>query len=130
VLRIRGCVIHRAKKTLATSEVRGDIVAVRHDLSHMPSLGVSSLDSRPPWRHGGLLFSPVPFLLRFVRRPRLRCSAALSTPFDSALGSFGRQAAHFRVTAQFERQRLRRGEQILLYRGPPFRSDNPTLIEV
>jgi hypothetical protein len=33
-----------------------DIVAVRHDLPHMPSLGVSSLDSRPPWRHGGLLF--------------------------------------------------------------------------
>ena len=29
---------------------------MRHDLPHMPSLGVSSLDSRPPWRHGGLLF--------------------------------------------------------------------------
>ena len=56
MLRIRGSVIHRAKKTLATAEVRDDIVAVRHDLPHMPSLGVSSLDSRPPWRHGGLLF--------------------------------------------------------------------------
>jgi hypothetical protein len=30
---------------------------VRHDLPHMPSLGVSSLDSRPLWRHGGLLFA-------------------------------------------------------------------------
>ena len=44
------------KKVLAIVGVRGDIVAVRHDLPHMPSLGVSSLDSRPPWRHGGLLF--------------------------------------------------------------------------
>jgi hypothetical protein len=44
------------KKSLAIVWVRDDIVAVRHDLPHMPSLGVSSLDSRPPWRHGGLLF--------------------------------------------------------------------------
>ena len=44
------------KKVLAIVGVRDDIVAVRHDLPHMPSLGVSSLDSRPPWRHGGLLF--------------------------------------------------------------------------
>jgi hypothetical protein len=43
-------------KVLAIIEVSDDIVAVRHDLPHMPSLGVSSLDSRPPWRHGGLLF--------------------------------------------------------------------------
>jgi hypothetical protein len=44
------------KKVLAIVGVRDDIAAVRHDLPHMPSLGVSSLDSRPPWRHGGLLF--------------------------------------------------------------------------
>ena len=44
------------KKALATEAVSDDIAAVRHDLPHMPSLGVSSLDSRPPWRHGGLLF--------------------------------------------------------------------------
>jgi hypothetical protein len=44
------------KKALATEATSDDIVAVRHDLPHMPSLGVSSLDSRPPWRHGGLLF--------------------------------------------------------------------------
>jgi hypothetical protein len=31
-------------------------IAVRYDLPHMPSLGVSSLDSGPLWRHGGLLF--------------------------------------------------------------------------
>src|SRR5580693_7708220 len=60
VPRIQGSVIHRAKKTLATAAVSDDIVAVRHDLPHMPSLGVSSLDSRPPWQRGGLLFSPVP----------------------------------------------------------------------
>ena len=47
------------KKTLARAARSTDIVAVRHDLPHMPSLGVSSLDSRPPWRHGGLLFYPV-----------------------------------------------------------------------
>jgi len=34
--------------------------------------------------------------------------------FGPALGSFGRQAPRLRVTAQFQRQRLRRGEQILL----------------
>jgi hypothetical protein len=44
------------KKVLAIVGVSDDIAAVRHDLPHMPSLGVSSLDSRPPWRHGGLLF--------------------------------------------------------------------------
>ena len=44
------------KKALAIFGVGDDIAAVRHDLPHMPSLGVSSLDSRPPWRHGGLLF--------------------------------------------------------------------------
>ena len=43
-------------KVLAIVGVDDDIAAVRHDLPHMPSLGVSSLDSRPPWRHGGLLF--------------------------------------------------------------------------
>src|SRR5579863_4391321 len=46
----------RTKKSLARANVRADIVAVRHDLPHMPSLGVSSLDFRPPWQHGGLLF--------------------------------------------------------------------------
>ena len=76
VLRIRGSVIHRAKKTLATAAISGDIVAVRHDLPHMPSLGVSSLDSRPPWRHGGLLFSAVPlhFPICAPRSLPLRCS--------------------------------------------------------
>src|SRR6185437_15623528 len=44
------------KKALATEVAYNDIAAVRHNLPHMPSLGVSSLDSRPPWRHGGLLF--------------------------------------------------------------------------
>src|SRR5580700_5228918 len=44
------------KEALAIFGVSDDIAAVRHDLPHMPSLGVSSLDSRPPWRHGGLLF--------------------------------------------------------------------------
>src|ERR1700722_3971743 len=62
VLRIWGASIHRAKKALAIIGVCDDVVAVRHDLPHMPSLGVSSLDSRPPWRHGGLLFLRVPDL--------------------------------------------------------------------
>jgi hypothetical protein len=42
----------------------------------------------------------------------LRCS--IHGVVGPALGSFGRQAAYLRVTAQFQRQRLRRGEQILL----------------
>jgi hypothetical protein len=33
-----------AKKHLAFGAAHGDIAAVRHDLPHMPSLGVSSLD--------------------------------------------------------------------------------------
>jgi hypothetical protein len=115
VLRIRESVIHRAKKTLATAAVSGDIVAVRHDLPHMPSLGVSSLDSRPPWRHGGLLFSTVPlhFPICAPRSVALRRSIQRRL-FGPSLGSFGRQAARLRVSAQFQRQRLRRGEQILL----------------
>ena len=115
VLRIQGSVIHRAKKTLATAAVSDDIVAVRHDLPHMPSLGVSSLDSRPPWRHGGLLFSPdrLHFPVFAPHSVALRCSIHRRL-FGPALGSFGRQAARLRVTAQFQRQRLRRGEQILL----------------
>src|ERR1700722_15780137 len=64
------------KKVLAISGFEDDIAAVRHDLPHMPSLGVSSLDSRPPWRRGGLLFSPVPFPLAICapRSVALRCS--------------------------------------------------------
>ena len=113
--RIQVSVIHRAKKTLATAAVSGDIVAVRHDLPHMPSLGVSSLDSRPPWQRGGLLFSPVPLhsAICALRSVALRCSIHRRL-FGPALGSFGRQAACFRIAAQFQRQRLRRGEQILL----------------
>ena len=113
--RIQGSVIHRAKKTLATAALSDDIVAVRHDLPHMPSLGVSSLDSRPPWQHGGLLFSPVPlhFAIFAPRPAALQCSIHRRL-FGPALGSFGRQAACFRIAAQFQRQRLRRGEQILL----------------
>ena len=60
VPRIQWATAHRTKKRLATAAVSTDIVAVRHDLPHMPSLGVSSLDSRPPWRHGGLLFCRFP----------------------------------------------------------------------
>ena len=129
VLRIWGASIHRAKKALAIIGVCDDIVAVRHDLPHMPSLGVSSLDSRPPWRHGGLLFSPVPDLFRFVRCALSHCGAAFAGAFRPALGSFGRQTARFRI-AQFQRQRRRRGQQILLQRGPSFCSDDPPLIEV
>jgi hypothetical protein len=36
---------------LAFDAAQSDIVAVRHDLSHMPSLGVSSLDLGRLWRH-------------------------------------------------------------------------------
>src|SRR5260221_2172194 len=39
------------KKYLAFGAPHGDIVAVRHDLPHMPSLGVSSLDLGRLWRH-------------------------------------------------------------------------------
>jgi hypothetical protein len=126
VLRIRESVIHRAKKTLATSEVRDDIVAVRHDLPHMPSLGVSSLDSRPTWRPPFFSRS-LHFAICAPRSVALQCSIHR---FGLALGSFGRQAARLRVTAQFQRQRLRCGEQILLQRGPPFCADNPALIEI
>jgi hypothetical protein len=34
-----------AQKYLALAAMQAHIVAVRHDLPHMPSLGVSSLDS-------------------------------------------------------------------------------------
>src|SRR5208337_2895174 len=37
-------VAYRTKKALASAPVSADIVAVRHELPHMPSLGVSSLD--------------------------------------------------------------------------------------
>src|ERR1700733_10533617 len=59
-----------------------DIVAVRHDLPHMPSLGVSSLDSRPPWQRGGLLFSPVPrhFAIFAPRSTVLQCNMRLAVP--------------------------------------------------
>jgi hypothetical protein len=46
--------LHFMKKVLAIVGVRDNIAAVRHDLPHMPSLGVSSLDSWPP--QGGFLF--------------------------------------------------------------------------
>src|ERR1700733_12390810 len=64
------------KKRLATAAVSTDIVAVRHDLPHMPSLGVSSLDSGPPWQHGGLLFSlvPKPFEICAPHSVARRCS--------------------------------------------------------
>src|SRR6478609_8294303 len=76
VPRIWRVAVHRAKKTLAPAAVSDDIVAVRHDLSHMPSLGVSSLDSRPPWRHGGLLFSLIParFAICAPRAFTLQCN--------------------------------------------------------
>src|ERR1700723_3813729 len=79
VLRIWGASIHRAKKALAIIGVCDDIVAVRHDLPHMPSLGVSSLDSRPPWRHGGLLFC------RYFRA-RSRSKAELICPDRAGAG--------------------------------------------
>jgi hypothetical protein len=63
---------------------------------------------RPP-------FLPVPlhFAICALRSVALRCSIHRRLG-DPALGSLGRQAARLRVTAQFQRQRLRRGEQILL----------------
>ena len=68
------------KKALAIVGVGDDIVAVRHDLPHMPSLGVSSLDSRPPCRHGGLLFFAVDALgkatIEHARGRRLSRSGA------------------------------------------------------
>jgi hypothetical protein len=45
------------QKNLAFARTRDDIVAVRHDLPHMPSLGVSSLDLGRRGNTGGLLFS-------------------------------------------------------------------------
>src|SRR6202044_3695129 len=75
-------------------------------------------------------FSPVPFAFAIMHRARSSCGAALAGGFRPAPGSFGRPAPRLRVTAQFQRQRLRRGEQILLQRGPPFCSDNPALIKV
>jgi len=115
VLRIWGASVHRAKKTLATAAVSDDIVAVRHDLPHMPSLGVSSLDSRPPWQRGGLLFSPVPLhsAICALRSVALRCSIHRRL-FGPAVGSFGRKTARLRVTAKLQRQRLRRRKQVLL----------------
>src|ERR1700688_115659 len=67
------------KKRLATAGLSNDIVAVRHDLPHMPSLGVSSLDSRPPWQHGGLLFSAIssPSPISAPRLVAVRCSMGL-----------------------------------------------------
>ena len=47
------------------------------------------------------------------RSAALRCSIRRRL-VGPALGSFGRQAARLRIAAQLERQRLRRGEQILL----------------
>jgi hypothetical protein len=63
---------------------------------------------RPP-------FLPVPlhFPIFALRSVALRCSIH-RRPFGPALGSFGRQAARFRIAAKFQRQRLRGGEQILL----------------
>src|ERR1700722_15360386 len=61
------------EKALAIVWVRDDIAAVRHDLPHMPSLGVSSLDSRPPWRHGGLLFLPATSGARSRSKAELIC---------------------------------------------------------
>ena len=82
MLRIWGASVHRPKKTLATAAISDDIVAVRHDLPHMPSLGVSSLNSRPPWQRGGLLFSPVPlhFAICALRSTVLRCSICSAFP--------------------------------------------------
>jgi hypothetical protein len=57
-----------------------------------------------------------PFFAFAICAPRsvaLQCSIHRRL-FGPALGSFGRQAAHLRVAAQFQRQRLGRGEQILL----------------
>jgi hypothetical protein len=52
------------------------------------------------------------FAIWAPRSVLLRCSIPAS--FGPALGSFGRQAARFRVSAHFDRKRLRRGEKILL----------------
>src|SRR6201986_343941 len=121
------------KKTLARAARSTDIVAVRHDLPHMPSLGVSSLDSRPPWRHGGLLFYPVCALCGLCAA--LVCAAVQHWPsvfrrHRARRPSFGRQAACLGIAAQRQRQSLDRREQIFLERGPAFGSDNPALIEV
>src|ERR1700677_977708 len=67
------------KKALAIVGVGDNIVAVRHDLPHMPSLGVSSLDSRPPWRHVGLLFCRLRPRQSHRRTPR-GTEALLSRP--------------------------------------------------
>jgi hypothetical protein len=52
-----------------------------------------------------------PFCDLCPRSVALQCSIHR---FGLALGSFGRQAARLRVTAHFDRKRLRRGEKILL----------------
>src|ERR1700733_13516601 len=133
VLRIWGPSIHRAKKTLATAAFSDDIVAVRHDLPHMPSLGVSSLDSRPPWQHGGLLFLPVSAAFAIDAPPSfvLRCSIdAISVAPIRPSRSFGRQPALLRGAAKFQRQRPCRRQQVSLHGAPPLRSDNPALIQV
>src|ERR1700722_1194192 len=53
-----------------------------------------------------------------------------SASFGLRAGSFGRKTARLRVTAKFQRERLPRRKQVLLERRPPFRSDDPALIEV
>jgi hypothetical protein len=84
------------KKALATEGVRDDIAAVRHDLPHMPSLGVSSLDSRPPWRHGGLLFLPLPVLGRVDPDSR-RIPGKTAKDYANGLGSAELEALPFRL---------------------------------
>ena len=79
------------KKALATEGASDDIAAVRHDLPHMPSLGVSSLDSRPPWRHGGLLFAVSP-----AGGPRARADGAPDLKSPAGRGSLAGLLAYSR----------------------------------
>ena len=43
---------------------------------------------------------------------------------------FRRESARFGIASEFESQRLRRREQIVLKRGPPLGPDNPALVNV
>ena len=54
------------KKYLAFGASHGDIAAVRYDLPHMPSLGVSSLDLGRLWRH-----RRPPFFRSLLRRGKI-----------------------------------------------------------
>ena len=73
--------------------MHGHIVAVRHDLPHVPSLGVSSLDSGRRGDMAASFFCPAPFLTGPFRgysaasRPPPDCSTMRATSASAAASS-------------------------------------------